>query len=391
MAIASRICAAAIENCSAPATPNSATSPACSSRSRRADAGVERVGVGRVGHLNRSVANADSQTRSSDARASARSAASITCSGRDPRQAAEIARRADALIARPARQPVDLDRFGRPARDRATAPSAPAASARTAPTIGTSRRRRDVQRPAVAADVERRAVEQRAQLRQRELAARRAPGARSPAPAARAGLGDDAAGRLALRRSGRHDDAACRRVAARGAATSAANDAIGQRRNGLPALTCMTTSAIGRGATPARASRSATAAAAAGSTGISTGMAVRRRAAAMPSGAEQIPLVLDRVPRPQLARPGDAACTSSRGRRRRSRRARGAPLSQRQQRRARAAVEIDREIEARRAAAGGRARGRASPRCRAARRDDHLVEVRVARRRPERPPARRGR
>ena len=163
------------------------------------------------------------------------------------------------------------------------------------------------------------------------------------------------------------------------AATSSANDASGQRRNGLPALTCMTTSAIGR-----RRRRRARAAAstAARRRRIDrhldrSARRVRRRDV---ERREQIPLVLDRMARPQLARPRDAP------------RVHPAPAGDlvadahrraaqpRQQRRARPAVEIDGEIERARAAAGGRApRSREQPaHARAARRDDHLVEMRIA-------------
>ena len=70
--------------------------------------------------------------------------------------------------------------------------------------------------------------------------------------------------------------------AANRAATSA-NDAVGQRRNGLPALTCSTTMGA-VAATPAAASRCATRAAASASIGMTTGSAAAS-GGSMPRGA----------------------------------------------------------------------------------------------------------
>src|SRR5258705_9524015 len=162
-AIPRRICAAAIENCSAPATPISAVRPAVSS------------GAARIGSL------------------ASRAMASVTASsylvrlkpdttqGPDAclehlirvnaRQAPEIAWFAHALVARTAGQLARVHRFGRvgaaPPRRRARRKGRPVKADDWHPG-----RRRDVQRTAVAADVKRRPLEQRAQLRQRELAAR---------------------------------------------------------------------------------------------------------------------------------------------------------------------------------------------------------------------------
>ena len=83
-------------------------------------------------------------------------------------QTSEIAGRTDPLIARTARQPGDLHRFGR------EAPIAPRRRARGhCRSIDSDDRRRggrrDVQRPGVAADEQPAAPDQRAQLRQVEL------------------------------------------------------------------------------------------------------------------------------------------------------------------------------------------------------------------------------
>src|SRR5258706_1863055 len=89
----------------------------------------------------------------------------------DGGQAAEITRLADALIARPARQLAGVHRFG---DRRGGAPWRRSDRQRwpVQPDDRHARRRRDVERTAVAADVERRAIEQRAKLGERELTAR---------------------------------------------------------------------------------------------------------------------------------------------------------------------------------------------------------------------------
>ena len=151
-------------------------------------------------------------------------------------------------------------------------------------------------------------------------------------------------------------------VAARPARRPARRNApAGQRRNGLPALTWITTSGS-RAVTPARASRSATAAAAA-----RVGRHLHRRrvagsGGAMPSAASRSHWFIDRVARPQLARPRDArACTSSCGRRLVADAHRRAAQPG-EQRRARPAMKIDGEVEALARAAGGRAPGRRAAR-----------------------------
>ena len=97
--------------------------------------------------------------------------AAITCSGRDQRQTPEIARHAVPLMTRPAgqRPGVDRDRRG-PARSRHGIDRSGSVGPNSA-TIGVARRRRDVQRPAVAADVQRRARRPARAARQIELAA----------------------------------------------------------------------------------------------------------------------------------------------------------------------------------------------------------------------------
>ena len=108
-----------------------------------------------------------------------------------------------------------------------------------------ARRSRDVQRSAVASDVQRRPPDERAQLCEIELAAfdngralvgGRAARARLSAIAAAAAASDGPDVRM-IRRFGSFD--ASRH-------TRSTNDADGQRRNGLPALTCTTINRIGR-------------------------------------------------------------------------------------------------------------------------------------------------
>ena len=112
-----RICAMAIEKRTAAPTPNSASRPTCSSRSA---GGSWAIALGHgsshftLRRCERTLGRVDDLFRA------------------DPREAAKVARRADALIARPARQVVDFDRLGDADPARATAPTAPAASARTA-------------------------------------------------------------------------------------------------------------------------------------------------------------------------------------------------------------------------------------------------------------------
>ena len=108
--------------------------------------------------------------RSSAPAPAARSAAAMTASGIDLRQASEIARRADPLIARAAGQ------ARRPAigfgRDRGSPPRRRARRQRRPvdPDDRRRRRRGDVQRPGVAADEQPAAPDQRSQLVQVELA-----------------------------------------------------------------------------------------------------------------------------------------------------------------------------------------------------------------------------
>ncbi len=187
--------------------------------------------------------------------------------GRDPRETAEVARRAHPLIARTAGQIGDFDRLG---HQRSIPPRR--GSHRQRRSIQRDNRdgagRCDVERSAVASDEQHRALEQPAKFRKRELAERHHPFA----------IG----GRQSRLRPWTTRPAASRsdgpavtitdRPGSREAreATRAANALCGQRRNGLPALTWTTTSRSVN-PTPALASRPATAAVAPGSTGISTG------------------------------------------------------------------------------------------------------------------------
>ena len=139
--------------------------------------------------------------------------------------------------------------------------------------------------------------------------------------------------------------------------TRSTNDADGQRRKGLPALTCSTMIGLS-GPIPASASRRSTAVDAAA---ILRASQADRRSGSGGANAERqqhVPLAHHRVARPQRARPGHARRVhpASSGdlvadpHRRTAR--------PREQRAARAAVKIDRQVVAARAGAGGSAPGR---------------------------------
>ena len=209
------------------------------------------------------------------------------------------------------------------------------------------RRGRDVQRPAVAADEHRRARHQAAQLGKREFVTcpDRSPALRVGEPLPR--LLDDGARRLGLGRSGRQDDTPNRvvrrklhsqldEVARRASGGTGCRRSRGRRSAGAP------------GRRRRRRGGASTAAAAAGDSSIPTRwrIAVRRRGQRPAEVGEQIPLVLDRMPRPQVGRarhdlgvhprpPLDLVADAAR-------RA-GGPG---QQRGARAAMEVDDEVEA---------------------------------------------
>ena len=182
----------------------------------------------------------------------------MTACGSMRRQAAKVAGRADALVARPAGQALDLHGFCRQRADRAKAPSAPRASARRC------RRSASASSPRCAAG----------RCRRRRRAALRAMSARSSARStspnvehlrraapARARV---APPRRCDRRPGDRRGPSSARCAGdrrrrRAPATSAAKDGSGHRRNGLPALTCTTATIVSvidaRGAQPLRDAR----------------------------------------------------------------------------------------------------------------------------------------
>ena len=243
-ATVSRICAAAIDSCIAATMPTSDHRPICSSRSRGGTPAV-RVSVVIV---------------VSDAATAAARAASSTIVGEIARQAAKVARHAVPLMARPAGQRAGVDgdradcriaprhrslRQRRPEqrddRRRASSPRCAAARCRrrcTAPRV----------RPARAArrDRTRRCARCRSPRRRPARAPRR-----RPLPRPRASDGPEV---MIMRRAGRR---------ARARRRPCAKDAAGQRRNGLPALTCITTIG-GVGGTPAARSRASTRALGAG-------------------------------------------------------------------------------------------------------------------------------
>ena len=182
-----------------------------------------------------------------------------------------------------------------------------------------------MQRPAVAADEERRARDEDAQLGERAPRSARCRPPASAADAARAPR-DDPARPPGL---GGPDVTTMRR---RGelrasAAVSSANESAGQRRNGLPALTCIDDELASTAVTPAAASTPSTRAARRPSRGISDRIAMRGRAAGCRDGASRSHWFSTewrgRSSRGRCTR----RCTSSRGRRLVARRARGAPLS----------------------------------------------------------------
>ena len=147
-ATASRICAAAIDNCMAATIPTSDQSPICSSRSRGGAPAVKRKG--RHSAFCRLLLPLQKLLGSSDHHRR-----------RNCGQTAKVARHAVTLVAGPAgeRPGVDADRA-----DRRIAPRHRSLGQRRAEQRDDrrARRRRDVQRAAVAADVERRAIDQRA-------------------------------------------------------------------------------------------------------------------------------------------------------------------------------------------------------------------------------------
>ncbi len=154
---------------------------------------------------------------------------------------------------RPARRPADRTAgTASPGIDRLGDPPALRHGAERAGSVGPYNAddrhaggRGDVQRAAIAADVQRRTVEQRAQFLQRELATRQDSlrGVRRAVPRG-------SAKRSAASVRG-PDVMTMRRRGSGGQRAIARRNAAGHRRNGLPALTCMTTSRSPP-ATPAR-------------------------------------------------------------------------------------------------------------------------------------------
>ena len=232
-----------------------------------------------------------------------------------------------------------------------------------------------MQRSAVASDVQRGPSDQRAQLCEIELSAfddRRAlvdasSRARASSAIAAAAAASDGPDVRMIRRFGSFD--ASRH-------TSSTNDADGQRRNGLPALTCTTITGL-PAPMPASASRRATADAAAGI--VRHLRRVDLRIGRSDAERQQhIPLADDRMPRSQRSRPRHARRVhpASSGDFVADPRRRAA--EPRQHRAARAAVKVDGEIvslapqPSDERDIGAQAAGRVR-----AARDDHLVEVRI--------------
>src|SRR5712692_3680300 len=121
IAIVSSDCAIAIETCSAAATPSTASSPACSSRADEVTSGgatlraawafgirVILTARGASPSLHHGLSTACSRERAPGP--------VDHLLGLNPGEAPEVAGRARPLIAGPARQAVDLDRFRRPVR-----------------------------------------------------------------------------------------------------------------------------------------------------------------------------------------------------------------------------------------------------------------------------------
>ena len=228
--------------------------------------------------------------------ASMLSAASTTCSGVNPRQATEVARRADPLVARPARQGSGVDRRASAAAALRHGADRSGSVGPYSPTIGHVRRRGDVQRPAVAADEKRGTVDERAQApraRTRRSRARRRGVRSERRPGARRGPRRAAA---ALRRPRAEDDAPHRGSARQRSSSARRNESSGQRRNGIAGAD-VDDDTRSPSATPASASRARHA------SGRSPDRRPSRPASRSRSGgvdvraAQQIPLVLDRMPR----------------------------------------------------------------------------------------------
>ena len=219
----------------------------------------------------------------SRARASARSAAVATSLWCDLPQAPEVSRRAHALVARTARQRPGFHRFGDQQR---VAPGLRShAQRRTVdPHDRRAGRRGEMQRPAVAADVERGASHEGAEVSKTKLLGQHdAPGGLCPESLA-CGL-SDLGDRAGLGRTRREQDAAPRRSCARALPSSSANASAGQRRKGLPALTCITISSAAS-VTPAAASTRSTRRRASAVSVISAG-SWTGSSGGMPSGASR--------------------------------------------------------------------------------------------------------
>jgi len=198
MAIASSACAAAIEKWSAAATPKTAASPACSSQRGDEGSSCAAISVASAWSGHRALGGLDHLLRL------------------NPGQASEVPGQARSLVARPAGEIGDFHRFGGP--ERRAPRRRPRRQGRTIQADDWhAARRRDMHWSAVAADVNRRAVHQRAQFRERELAALENPAAIVPEerlclrdhalaglPIRRSRCDDDAAGRIATRKSRCH-------------------------------------------------------------------------------------------------------------------------------------------------------------------------------------------
>ena len=210
-----------------------------------------------------------------------------------PRQAAEIARLAMPLVTRPARQRSGID------RDRADAGVAPrhrslgqrraeqrhdrTSSSSRRRAAGRCRRRCTAPRAPPARAVPTGRTRRSAQSRRPRPAALPAP----PPPTASAAPRSDGPEVMIMRLAG---------SSRASAAATRAKCSAGQRRNGLPALTCMSTIGASR-VTPAASSRASTTAAAASIDGHFDRRLTVGAGAGNPERLQQIPLVLDRVPR----------------------------------------------------------------------------------------------
>ena len=271
-------------------------------RARRKPQQRAAVQAGRAAASSGRRAHASMVGRVSSSRPRSPARGSTTRSGADAGQAAEVARLAEALPARPAGQRAGIDDLGEPAAGRATAASARAASGRRAP------------RSASAWSPRRAAARCRPQCtppRGRPARAAREIEVVSDGSAA-APTASRALPRMTARRRRASDGPDVRMMRRRRIAPDQrrrrrGKRSAGQRRKGLPALTCMTTSRSSA-PMPAAAGGCVDAATAAGVLGHLDRVAagVQPRCPAAPAGPTDSP--------PNAGQVGAAArraCTSS--------------------------------------------------------------------------------